>query len=48
MGMPIIVVDREGWVNVYASPDEVSRDLEAIDVQSDEYTAFDSEGRLLS
>lgn len=47
MRPPIIVVDRDGWLEVYHSPDEVSRNLEPIDVLAGEYTAFDSEGRLL-
>lgn len=47
MRPPIIVVDREGWLQVYSSPEEVSQNLEAIDVMAGEYLAYDSEGRLL-
>jgi hypothetical protein len=46
---PIIVVDRNGAdLFIYASHEELEKDLEAIDIKRNEYIAFDSEGRLLT
>jgi hypothetical protein len=46
---PIVIVDRRGNdINIHASIEDAQLHLEAIDVKNNEYTAYDSEGRLLA
>jgi hypothetical protein len=47
MELPIIVVDRAGDVDMFATVEAVAQYLEPIDVAGNEYTAYDSAGRLL-
>ena len=44
---PSIIVNNRGDVMFFASIEEVERELEAIDVERNEYIAYDSEGRLV-
>ena len=44
---PPVIVDENGSVNVFDSIEAAERYLEPIDVENDEYIAYDSEGRLL-
>ena len=44
---PPIIIDEHGDVEVYNSVEEAAMNLEAIDVENNEYIAYDSEGRLL-
>jgi hypothetical protein len=47
-GRLIFVIDKSGGdIAVYMSLADAERHLEAIDVQNNEYEAFDAEGRLL-
>ena len=48
MKTPIIVRDQSGLVMLYRTIESLELDLEAIDVQKDEYSAFDAEGQVLS
>ena len=45
---PIIVVENVACIYVFDSKVQAERYLEAIDVLNGEYTAYESEGRLLS
>ncbi|HWK26449.1 MAG TPA: hypothetical protein VNS09_07805 [Solirubrobacter sp.] len=47
MRPPIITIDREGWLSVFASVGEAEAWLEAPDVEDDEYLAFDADGAVL-
>ena len=42
-----IIVNEHGDIAVYESVEDAEMDLEAIDVENNEYVAYDSEGRLL-
>lgn len=44
---PIIVVDREGWISIFDSVNAAEAEIEAPDVESDEYLVFDSRAHLL-
>jgi hypothetical protein len=44
---PISVIDRDGWLTMFASIAEAEASLEAPDVEDDEYLGFDAEGRRL-
>jgi hypothetical protein len=44
---PPIIVDEHGGVEIYKTIEEAAMDLEAVDVENNEYVAYDSEGRLL-
>lgn len=46
MKMPLIF-DENGDVSVYRSIRDVERNIEVIDVENGEYTAYDATGRLL-
>lgn len=42
-----IIVDENGDVNIFESIEDAERYLEPTDVENNEYTAYDSQGRLL-
>lgn len=44
---PPIIADNKGDVLVFRSPQEAELYIETVDVQNQEYVAYDSEGRLL-
>ncbi len=44
---PPLIVNNHGDVMVFASAQDLERELEAIDVEHHEYVAYDSEGRLV-
>jgi hypothetical protein len=45
---PPIIVDEHGDLTFYASAREAEAALEPVDVENGEYTAYDSEGRILN
>jgi len=45
--VPPIIVDEHGSVEPYASVDSVIRDIEVVDVLNNEYSFYDSTGRVL-
>ena len=45
---PPIIVDEHGDVQVFESSAHAEIALEAVDVRNDEYTVYDSRGRLLT
>lgn len=47
MREPIIVADRDGNTTVYESAAAAERDVESVDVEADEYTVYDADGRVL-
>src|SRR4051794_1024475 len=47
MKYPIIILSKGGDVFLYSSEYAVQSDLEVVDVENNEYTAYDSEGCLL-
>jgi hypothetical protein len=47
MREPIIVTDRDGHTTVYGSAADAERDVESVDVEADEYTVYDADGRVL-
>lgn len=48
MRPPFILVDKTGDVTVFDTAQELEQYVEPVDVLQDEFTAYDSEGRLLS
>jgi hypothetical protein len=44
---PIIAFDRDGWISVFDSPDQAQQRIEAIDVEDEEYLAYDATGNKL-
>ncbi len=44
---PPVIINENGDVSIYRSPEEAALGLEPIDVRHGEYVAYDSEGRIL-
>lgn len=44
---PLIVVDTDGELEIFRSPEAAGQQLEAIDVENGEYVAYDAIGRRL-
>ena len=42
--LPPVIINENGDVSVYKTADAAAQNLEPIDVENNEYTAFDSEG----
>jgi hypothetical protein len=40
----LFVFDRDNWCSVFQGPEQAAGDLEAADVEADEYVAFDERG----
>ena len=43
-GVPLIVVDREGWISIFGSEEEAAASIESPDVEAGEYLVFDAHG----
>lgn len=41
---PLVLMDREGWIHVFDSVERAIVEIEASDVEADEYLAFDASG----
>jgi len=41
---PVFLKDRDGWMNILKSMDQIQVELEEIDIRDNEYTTWDSRG----